>query len=115
MNLSERQRDLCTTSVWDFADLRALFVNCTLKPSPSASNTAGLMDLSIAIMEANGVAVDQFRPVDHPIAPGVYPDMREHGAATDAWPELYERVQGRTSWFSVRRSGSARSRLSAPG
>jgi len=93
VNLSERQRDLCTTSVWDFSDLRALFVNCTLKPSPSVSNTAGLMDLSIALMEANGVAVDQFRAVDHAIAPGVYPDMREHGAAADAWPELYERVQ----------------------
>jgi hypothetical protein len=96
VNLSERQRDLCTTSVWDFSDLRALFVNCTLKPSPSVSNTAGLMDLSIAIMEANGVVVDQFRAVDHAIAPGVYPDMREHGAATDA--------------FSARRSGWARSR-----
>jgi multimeric flavodoxin WrbA len=44
-------------------------------------------------MEANGVAVDQFRAVDHDLAPGVYPDMREHGAARDEWPELYERVQ----------------------
>ena len=44
-------------------------------------------------MAANGVSVDQFRAVDHDLAPGVYPDMREHGAATDAWPDLYERVQ----------------------
>lgn len=30
-------------------------------------------------MEKNGVTVDQFRAVDHDLAPGVYPDMREHG------------------------------------
>jgi multimeric flavodoxin WrbA len=93
VNLSERQRELCTTSTWDFSDLRALYVNCTLKPSPSVSNTQGLMDLSVAIMAMNGVTVDQFRAVDHDIAPGVYPDMREHGASSDEWPTLYERVQ----------------------
>jgi multimeric flavodoxin WrbA len=32
------------------------------------------------------------RPVDWDLPPGVYPDMREHGFATDAWPELFERV-----------------------
>lgn len=47
------------------------------------SNTQGLLDLSIAIREANGVAVDQVRAVDHDLAPGVYPDMTEHGAAGD--------------------------------
>jgi multimeric flavodoxin WrbA len=77
----------------DLSDLSALYVNCTLKPSPELSNTQGLMDVSIAIMEKQGVAVDRFRAADFEIATGVYGDMREHGAATDAWPELYERVQ----------------------
>ena len=27
------------------------------------------------------------------IAPGVYPDMTEHGAASDDWPAIYERVE----------------------
>jgi hypothetical protein len=40
---------------WSFSDLRALYVNCTLKPSPEVSNTEGLMRLSTAIMEKNGV------------------------------------------------------------
>ena len=93
MELNERQRELCSTSTWDFSGLRALFVNCTLKPSPGVSNTQGIIDLSIAIMEENGVEVDQFRAVDHDLPPGVFPDMREHGFATDEWPELYERVQ----------------------
>ena len=44
-------------------------------------------------MEKQGVTVDQFRAVDFALAPGVYPDMREHGAMADDWPELYERVQ----------------------
>ncbi len=93
MSLNEYQQELCTTSTWNFTDLRALFVNCTLKPSPSASNTKGLMDISVAIMEANGVAVEQVRAIDHDLAAGVYPDMTEHGAARDDWPSVYEHVE----------------------
>ena len=84
---------LRTTDRWDFSGLQALFVNCTLKRSPEASNTQGLIDLSRAIMDANGVATEVVRAVDHELAPGVYPDMREHGAEQDDWPALYERVQ----------------------
>lgn len=76
----------------DFSDLSALFINCTLKPSPAQSHTRGLMEVSRKIMENEGVRTDVFRAVDYPIAPGVYPDMREHGADTDAWPDLFERV-----------------------
>jgi multimeric flavodoxin WrbA len=76
----------------DVAGLRALFVNCTLKPSPEFSHTAGLMAVSAAIMRANGVHVDEVRAVDHHLAPGVQPDMTAHGAARDDWPALYERV-----------------------
>jgi multimeric flavodoxin WrbA len=72
--------------------LRALFVNCTLKRSPERSNTQGLIDLSAAIMAANGVEVDQLRAVDHDIASGVWPDMTEHGWDADEWPQLQERV-----------------------
>jgi hypothetical protein len=37
--LDDRQEELCAASRWDFSDLRALFVNCTLKRSPEVSNT----------------------------------------------------------------------------
>jgi multimeric flavodoxin WrbA len=93
MTLTSFQEELCSTSRWDFTDLKALYVNCTLKPSPEPSNTEGLMRISTAIMERNGVAVDFVRAVDHDLAPGVWPDMREHGVASDEWPPLYERVQ----------------------
>ncbi len=90
--LNAFQQELCDTSPFDFSDLSALFINCTLKPSPMLSHTRGLMDISIAIMEANDVSVDVLRAVDYDIAPGVYHDMTEHGFDTDDWPELYERV-----------------------
>ena len=91
--MNEYQERLCSESTWDFSDVRALFINSTLKPSPGVSNTEGLARISMEIMEANGVTVDTIRAVDHDIAAGVYPDMRDHGAADDEWPALYERVE----------------------
>jgi multimeric flavodoxin WrbA len=76
----------------DFSDLRALFINCTLKLSPEPSNTQALMDNSVAIMRMNGVTVDELRAVDHEIPPGVEPDMTEHGFARDEWPAIQTRV-----------------------
>jgi hypothetical protein len=58
---------------------RPLPNNCTLKRSPEISNTSGLADLAVAIMQRNGVTVETIRAVDHQIATGVYPDMTEHG------------------------------------
>lgn len=76
----------------DFADLKAVYLNCTLKRSPEVSNTQGLIDKSVAIMAAQGVTVDQFRIVDHDVATGVYDDMTEHGAASDGWPPILAEV-----------------------
>ncbi len=78
---------------WDFTGLKALFINTTLKRSPEVSHTQGLVDVSAAIMEKHGVSVDQFRAIDHDIATGVYPDMTEHGWASDEWPQLWPRVE----------------------
>ena len=77
----------------DFDGLRAVFLNGTLKPSPDLSHTDGLVEASAAIMRKHGVHVDVIRAVDHDIAPGVYPDMTEHGAARDDWPRLWETVE----------------------
>lgn len=76
----------------DFSDLRALFINCTLKRSPEPSNTQALMDNAVAITRAQGVQVDVVRAVDHDIPVGVYEDMTEHGWPTDAWPAIQEQV-----------------------
>lgn len=79
MTLTDRQERLCEESPWAFSHLRALFLNCTLKPSPERSHTSGLIDVSRAIMEGNGTRTEVIRPVDHEIAFGVWPDMTEHG------------------------------------
>jgi multimeric flavodoxin WrbA len=76
----------------DFSDLRAVYINCTLKRSPEVSNTEGLADRSIDIMRAHDVDVEVIRAVDHDIATGVYPDMTEHGWARDEWPAIFDEV-----------------------
>ena len=83
MELNEKQRAMIDSSRWDFSDLKACFLNCTLKKSPELSHTRGLMDVPRLIMENNGVTVEVIRPVDYDIASGVYPDMTEHGWSKD--------------------------------
>ncbi len=93
MTLSAEQREMCESSEWDFSDLKALFLNCTLKRSSQTSHTQGLIDISKAIMEANGVTVEVLRPVDHQMAFGVYPDMKQQGWTQDDWAAIYEKVK----------------------
>jgi multimeric flavodoxin WrbA len=92
VTLNAMQEGLCSQSQWDFSDLRALFVNCTLKKSPEVSNTQGLADISMEIMRRQGVTVEAIRAIDHDIATGVWPDMTEHGWERDAWPGISEKV-----------------------
>lgn len=75
----------------DFAGLKALFINCTLKKSPEKSHTQLLVDASRKIMEKHGIKTDVIRAVDHDIATGVYPDMTKQGWKKDEWPEIYKK------------------------
>ena len=80
-------------SNWDFTGLRAIFFNGTLTKSPGQSHTDLIIQSSRDIMEKHGVKTELIRTIDHDIATGVYPDMREKGWKTDEWPELYKKVQ----------------------
>ncbi|MEU6977318.1 MULTISPECIES: flavodoxin family protein [unclassified Streptomyces] len=80
------------STAYRYDDLRALFINCTLKRSPEVSNTEGLIARSREVMTGQGVTTSLVRAVDHDIATGVWPDMTEHGWESDAWPALYEQV-----------------------
>jgi multimeric flavodoxin WrbA len=91
--LTTKQDELCRQDRWDFSDLKALFVNCTLKRSPERSHTQGLADISMEIMRRQGVQVDVVRAIDHEIATGVWPDMTEHGWERDDWPAIFEKVE----------------------
>jgi multimeric flavodoxin WrbA len=76
----------------DFSNLKAVFVNCTLKKSPETSHTETLMEVSKNIMIKEKVKVDTIRLVDHEVATGIYPDMTDYGWKVDEWPSLFERI-----------------------
>jgi multimeric flavodoxin WrbA len=78
---------------WRFDGLRAMVFNGTLTRSPGASHTDLLIGVSASIMQKHGVEVEVVRTIDEDIATGIYPDMRDHGWSSDAWPEIYARVQ----------------------
>jgi multimeric flavodoxin WrbA len=56
------------------------------------SNTRGLADRSIEIMDKQGMSVEVIRAIDHEIATGVWPDMTEHGWDRDDRPSVFENV-----------------------
>lgn len=76
----------------NFSNLRAVYVNCTLKRSPAKSHTDTLMDVSKEIMTKEKVTIEHIRLVDHEVANGVYPDMTEHNWEKDEWPVLFEKI-----------------------
>ena len=75
-----------------YKGLKALFINCTLKPSPQKSHTEKLIEVSKKIMEKQGVKTKLIRSVDYDIATGVYDDMTEYGAKKDVWPQILKQV-----------------------
>ncbi len=77
----------------NFSDLKALFLNGTLKRSPERSNTDGLIEASQLLMQKHGMNTEVIRTIDHDIATGIYPDMREYGWSTDEWAErIFQKV-----------------------
>lgn len=81
------------TKDYDFSGLKAIVFNGTLTKSPAPSHTEKLIRLSTSLMQKHGIETEIIRQVDHDIATGVYPDMREHGWETDEWPELFKKVE----------------------
>jgi multimeric flavodoxin WrbA len=92
MTFVEKQAELARTAPADYSDLKALFINCTLKRSPEVSHTDGLARLAEGIMQRQGVTVDTVRAIDRDIATGVWPDMTEHGWDRDEWPAISAQV-----------------------
>lgn len=82
----------CDAATTDYADLRAVIFNGTLKRSPESSQTDGLIAIPRGILERVGVRVDEVRTADRTIPPGVWPDMREHGYEADDFPEIHREL-----------------------
>ena len=68
--------------------MKALFVNCTLKPSPEASNTEALARVVSEAMAPAGVEVEFVRAVDLNLLPGVKTDQ----GPGDDWPEVHRKL-----------------------
>lgn len=87
--------------------LKAVMLNCTLKRSPSVSNTEALLAKLSELYKPLGVESEIVRVVDHKIAFGVSSD--EGGG--DEWPRLLAKLKaadivivGTPIWFGVRSS-----------
>ena len=68
--------------------MRALVLNCTLKPSPAESNTEALAAVVIDALEGHGVKTELVRVADYDVRPGVSSDEGQG----DQWPELRAKV-----------------------
>jgi multimeric flavodoxin WrbA len=68
--------------------MKALIINCTLKPSPEPSNTEALAQVAANALEKEGVTVEWVRAVDRNVKPGVLSDM----GAGDDWPDIHARI-----------------------
>ena len=63
VDLTPIEAQLCEQSEWDFSDLSAVYINCTLKRSPEISNTQALADRSIGRGRASSRPRDRDRGV----------------------------------------------------
>ncbi len=70
-------------------ELRALFLNCTLKPSPTTSNTQALIDKVAALMERQGVVTETVRISDEHVRTGISSDL----GPGDGWPPVLDKVK----------------------
>lgn len=89
------------------AELKALFLNCTLKPSPQVSNTEALIGKVIEWLDRLDVESEVVRVVDYHVPFGVTSDEGEG----DEWPIILGKVKaadilvvGTPIWFGVRGS-----------
>ena len=68
--------------------MKAVVLNCTLKPSPESSNTQQLAEVMIEALQTHGVESETIRVVDHNVLPGVLTDQ----GPGDAWPAIHEQI-----------------------
>jgi multimeric flavodoxin WrbA len=68
--------------------MKALILNCTLKPSPQASNTEALAKEVISELEKLGVQTTLIRVADHHVLTGIKSDLGEG----DGWPAILKEL-----------------------
>ena len=68
--------------------MKALILNCTLKPSPATSSTEALARVVGAELEKGGAETEMVRLVDLNLKPGVKTDEGE----SDDWPAIHAKI-----------------------
>jgi len=68
--------------------MKALILNCTLKPSPQSSSTEALAKVVMAELEKGGATTELIRLVDLNLKPGVKTDEGKG----DDWPGVHARL-----------------------
>lgn len=68
--------------------MKALILNCTLKPSPEVSNTEALANEFVEELKRLGVETKVIRVADHNIITGIKSDLGEG----DAWPVILKEL-----------------------
>ena len=75
-------------TVQAMSDLRALVLNCTLKPAPTASSSEVLGEELLAALKEHGVEGEMVRVVDEQVKFGVQVDEGDG----DGWPRIREKM-----------------------
>jgi multimeric flavodoxin WrbA len=68
--------------------MKALILNCTLKPSPETSSTEALAQVVIDELKKGGAETELVRLVDLNLKPGVKTDQGEG----DDWPAVHDKI-----------------------
>src|ERR1700744_3695864 len=69
--------------------MKALFLNCTLKPSPGFSNTGALIEKAEQQLKEYGIETETIRLVDFNVKPGNESDMGDG----DEWPQILDKIK----------------------
>lgn len=90
-------------------DLKATFLNCSLKSGSAGSHTMRLLRRVAGVMEDEGVTTDIIHVRDHNVAFGMAKDLSDE--EPDDWPSIQERVMaadivvlGTPIWLGVKSS-----------
>ena len=75
-----------------YEDLKALFLNCSIKYDGAQSHTRRLLARSAGIMSSQGVGVEMLHVLDHDIAFGMVKDATEDGRSRDDWPGFQAKI-----------------------
>ena len=69
--------------------MKALIINCTLKPSPTFSNTDALIKKAVKQLEEAGAEAEIIRLVDYKVKPGTDSDEGDG----DEWPAILNKIK----------------------